>query len=88
MIGTVCSVVGLVSASFAKSIIVYYFTYGLMFGFGASCVRTSSFLVVAKYFHKRRPFATGILTSGNGIGLFVLAPLTQALLDNFGLDTL
>ncbi|KAJ7330736.1 hypothetical protein OS493_021665 [Desmophyllum pertusum] len=56
-----------------------------MFGFGASCVRTSSFLVVAKYFHKRRPFATGILSSGAGLGLSVLAPLTQTLLANFGL---
>ncbi|KAJ7330729.1 hypothetical protein OS493_021658 [Desmophyllum pertusum] len=34
----------------------------------------------------KRPFATGILSSGAGLGLFVLAPLTRALLDNFGLD--
>ncbi|KAL9954125.1 hypothetical protein ACROYT_G041623 [Oculina patagonica] len=86
MIGAATSAVGLVLASFANRIIIYYFTYSLLVGFGASCVRTSSFLVVAKYFNKRRPFATGILTSGAGLGLFVLAPITQALLDNFGLD--
>ena len=86
MIGAMTSAVGLLLASFANRIIIYYFTYSLLGGFGISCVRTSNFLVVAKYFHKRRPLATGILTSGAGLGLFALAPITQALLDNFGLD--
>ncbi|KAL9954127.1 hypothetical protein ACROYT_G041625 [Oculina patagonica] len=87
MIGAVISAMGLVLSSFADRTIVYYFAYGVLVGFGACCVRTSSFLVVAKYFHKRRPFATGILTSGAGLGLFVLAPITRVLLDNFGLDS-
>ena len=86
MVGAGIAAVGLILASFANRIIIYYFTYSLLHGFGASCVRTSSFLVVAKYFHKRRPFATGILTSGAGLGLFVFAPITRALLDSFGLD--
>ncbi|KAL9954120.1 hypothetical protein ACROYT_G041618 [Oculina patagonica] len=86
IIGAVTSAIGLVLASFANRIVIYYFTYSLLVGFGVSCVRTSSFLVVAQYFLKRRPFATGILTSGAGLGLFVLAPVIRALLDNFGLD--
>ena len=86
MIGAVTSAVGFVLSSFVNNIIIYFFTYSLLFGIGSSCVRTSSFLVVAKYFDKRRPFATGILTSGAGLGAFVLAPVTRALLDNFSLD--
>ena len=86
IIGAVTSAVGLVLASFANNIIIYYFTYSLLLGFGSSCIRTSSFLVVAKYFDKRRPFATGILTSGAGLGVVVLAPVTRTLLDNFSLD--
>jgi len=86
MVGAVTVAVGLTLTSFAKSIIFYYFTYGLIAGFGSSCIRTSSFLVVAKYFQKRKPFATGLLTAGAGLGMFTLAPLTQILLDNFGLD--
>ena len=86
MVGAGIAAIGLVLASFANRIIIYYFTYSLLLGFGASCVRTSSFLVVAKYFNKRRPFATGLLTSGAGLGLFVFAPVVQALLDSFGLD--
>lgn len=86
MIGALSSTVGFILASFAKRIVIYYFTYSLFVGFGACCIRVSSFLVVAKYFHKRRPFATGILTSAAGLGLFVFAPLTQVLLDSFGLE--
>ena len=86
VIGAVSSAVGLLLSSFANRIIVYYFTYSLLVGFGVSCVRTSSFLVVAQYFCKRKPFATGILSAGAGLGLFVLAPVIRAFLDGFGLD--
>lgn len=86
MIGAMTSAVGFILSSFFNRIIIYYFTYSLLVGFGTSCVRTSSFLVVAKYFHKGRPFATGILSSGAGLGLFTLAPITQALLGKFGLE--
>ena len=85
MVGAVTVAVGLTLTSFAKSIILYYFTC-LIAGFAFSCIRTSSFLVVAKYFQKRKPFANGLLTAGAGLGMFILAPLTQVLLDNFGLD--
>lgn len=86
MIGAVSSAVGLLLSSFANRIIVYYFTYSLLVGFGVSCIRTSSFLVVAQYFCKRKPFATGILSAGAGLGVFVLAPVTRAFLDSFSLD--
>ena len=86
LFGAVTVAVGFILTSFAKSIIIYYVTFGLMTGFGASCIRTSSFLVVAKYFNKQKPFATGILSAGSGIGLFVFAPLVQVFLDNFSLE--
>ena len=86
MIGAVSSVVGLILSSFANRITVYYFTFSLLVGFGSSCIRTSSFLVVAQYFRKKKPFATGVLSAGAGLGLFVLAPVIRSLLDSFGLD--
>ena len=85
IIGVATFTVGLILTSFAQSIIIYYFTYSLIVGFGACCIRTSSFLVVAQYFQRQRPLATGMLTAGSGMGMFLVAPLIQTLLDNFGL---
>ena len=69
MFGVLSSTVGLVLASFAKSAFVYYLTYSLFVGFGICCLSVSGYLVVAKYFHERRPFATRILMSSGGLGL-------------------
>ena len=69
MLGVLSSTVGLVLASFAKSAFVYYLTYSLFVGFGICCLSVSGYLVVAKYFHERRPFATRILMSSGGLGL-------------------
>ena len=63
MLGVLSSTVGLVLASFAKSAFVYYLTYSLFVGFGICCLSVSGYLVVAKYFHERRPFAARILMS-------------------------
>ena len=79
-----CSV-ALFLSSFATNIVHYYFTYSLLFGLGGCCVRTSCFLITAKYFHKRRSLATGILSAAAGIGLFIFGPFTQLLLDVLGL---
>ena len=82
--GLMCSV-ALFLSSFATNIVHYYFTYSLLFGLGGCCVRTSCFLITAKYFHKRRSLATGILSAAAGIGLFIFGPFTQLLLDVLGL---
>lgn len=57
-----------------------------MFGFGACCCRTVNFLITAKYFVKRRSFATGLVTAGTGLGIFALVPIAQILIDNLGLS--
>ena len=69
MFGVLSSTVGLVLASFAKSAFIYYLTYSLFVGFGICCLSVSGYLVVAKYFHERRPFGTRILMSSGGLGL-------------------
>lgn len=84
--GVLLSAVALLVTSFAENVIIYFFTYSLMGGFGSCCIRISSFLVIAKYFCKRKPLATGIVTASSSLGLFIFAPLTQVFLDNYGLQ--
>lgn len=83
--GLTCAV-SLFITSLAKTMIHMFFSYSLMFGLGAACVRTCTFLIAAKYFHRRRSFATGVVSSGPGIGMFVYGPLIQQLLVWIGLQ--
>ena len=43
-----------------------------------------SVVIVAKYFDKRRSFASSIASSGVGVGTFVFAPILHLLDDNYG----
>ncbi|KAJ8030758.1 Monocarboxylate transporter 12 [Holothuria leucospilota] len=52
-------------------------------GFGISLAYTPSLTVIGYYFHKRLGFANGVAFSGSGLGLMVMPPLTQLLLDYF-----
>ena len=43
-------------------------------------------LMIGKYFRKRRTLATGLAVSGASIGQFVLAPIIEYLLENYGVS--
>lgn len=82
--GALTIMMGLVTSSFVQNLELLYFTYGALTGLGACACRTSAFLVVAMYFNKRRSFATGSVTMGPSLGMFMWGPVTQVLLDSVG----
>ncbi len=55
-----------------------------MSGFGLSLCYVAAIVIVAFYFERRRSLATGISVCGSGVGTFLFAPLTQALVDAYG----
>ena len=61
-----------------------YFSYSVLYGLGTSLALASSLVITAKYFEKRRAFATGIVGSGTSLGIMCLGPILQSLLDAFG----
>ena len=81
--GLLC-IAGLVATSFANSLTVMYFTYGLVYGMGACFIYNSYFLVVGTYFKQKLSLAVGITALGSGAGVLYNGPLLQALLDAFG----
>ena len=83
--GLLCSV-GLLCTSLATKTFHYYLAYSLLFGLGGCFVRTSCFLVMAKYFWRRRALGTGLLSSAGGLGLFALGPINQQLINSMGMD--
>ncbi|KAF8987655.1 hypothetical protein BGZ52_003445 [Haplosporangium bisporale] len=79
--GTIVMTISLVLASFSTKIWHLYMTQGVLFGIGASMIYYPGVAVPSQYFNRRRGLAMGIAVSGAGAGGFVLAPLTNALID-------
>lgn len=71
----------LVLASFSNQLWHLYLSQGILFGIGASLAYYPAIAVPSQYFVKNRGLAIGIAVSGTGMGGFVLAPLTNALVD-------
>ncbi|KAJ7374268.1 hypothetical protein OS493_007349 [Desmophyllum pertusum] len=61
-----------------------FLTYGGMYGFGSSLVYIAVYVIVPRYFVKRRSLAIGLITVSAGASLLVMSPVWQALLDAFG----
>ncbi|XP_076658055.1 uncharacterized protein LOC143362097 isoform X2 [Halictus rubicundus] len=82
--GSILATTGFVITSYANSMAVLVFTFGILPGFGLSLCFVTAVVIVAYYFDKKRSFATGLSGCGSGIGTFICAPLTQYLLDEYG----
>lgn len=84
IIGALVAAIGLISTSQAQSLFVMYFTYSIIFAFGGCCVYTAVFVIVPKYFLKRRSLATGMIASGPGAGTFVMSPILALSIEGLG----
>ncbi|XP_070509025.1 uncharacterized protein [Chironomus tepperi] len=83
----ICSIIstfGFVMSSYCGSIEQLYMTVGLIAGFGVSAGYVVGILSAERWFEKNRTLAIGIVSSGTGFGTFVIAPVTQRLLDAYG----
>ena len=84
MFGSVLSAFGFVVSSYAESIELLIFTFGIVSGFGLALCYVTAVVIVAYYFEKRRSLATGLSVCGSGIGTFLFAPLTTFLVTEYG----
>ncbi|XP_015433943.1 PREDICTED: uncharacterized protein LOC107189796 isoform X2 [Dufourea novaeangliae] len=82
--GSILATTGFVISSYANSMEVLVFTFGILAGFGLSLCFVAAVVIVAYYFDKKRSFATGLSVCGSGIGTFIFAPVTQYLLAEYG----
>ncbi|XP_078352577.1 monocarboxylate transporter 10-like [Oculina patagonica] len=83
ILGCLSCSVGLALGSFAPNIIIFYIACSLPFAVGVSFIYVSSPIIVTHYFTKRRPFALGMVSAGQGLGTMILGPTLQALVDVF-----
>ena len=79
-----CAVLFLTS-SFAPNLYVLFATYSVLFGYVVSSIYCSAVIPVVSHFDKKRSLALGLVSAGFGAGVFTMNPITQLLLDRYGL---
>ena len=77
----------LIASSFVENILLLFFTYSLLFGFGCCCTFSAGLVVISQFFKKRQSLATGVLNAGRGVGVFVMGPTLEALIRAVGWQT-
>ncbi|KAI0021412.1 MFS transporter, MCP family, solute carrier family 16, member 10 [Xylariomycetidae sp. FL0641] len=82
--GTFLLCLGFLQVSAATDFLSVFLSLGVMVGIGAGCLFIPSIAIVAGYFTKKRPVATGIAASGGSVGGIVLPVLFQQLVPRVG----
>jgi MFS family permease len=76
---------GLVLSSKASSMLSFYVSFGLVAGLGGSAIGlVGNSRAVTNWFAEKRGLASGIATSGIGLGWLVVVPLVQMWVQQYG----
>ncbi|KAI9269206.1 major facilitator superfamily domain-containing protein [Phascolomyces articulosus] len=84
-VGSFFTCLALMLAGFSTEVWHLYLTQGLLFGFGASFLYMSIASVIPQWFTTRRATAMGISSAGTGLGGLALSPLTNYLIEKYGI---
>ncbi|WP_163922688.1 OFA family MFS transporter [Photobacterium sp. Alg240-V54] len=88
ILGTVMVGLGMIVSSFATTPMMLVLTFGIMtgsgIGFGYACLSPSAM----KWFHpSKKGLVNGLIAAGFGLAAVYLAPLTSALISEYGINT-
>lgn len=84
LVGGLLASLGMVAASFCRTVIELYLTTGVLTGLGLALNFQPSLIMLNRYFNKRRPIANGLAAAGSPVFLCALSPLGQLLQDHYG----
>ncbi|KAM4834881.1 monocarboxylate transporter 1-like [Thomomys bottae] len=84
LVGGCLASVGLVTASFCRSVQELYVCIGVVGGLGLAFNLNPALTIIGKYFFKKRPLANGLAMAGSPVFLSTLAPLNQAFFRFYG----
>ncbi|KAJ7377373.1 hypothetical protein OS493_029733 [Desmophyllum pertusum] len=82
--GCLICVLSLLLTSYSSSLQWMFVTYSFLYGLGSSLMFSSYFLVTAKNFRRWQSLAVGIVSVGGSIGVLIMGPLLQHLIDMVG----
>jgi len=61
-----------------------YLFYGVIIGIGMSATWVPANSIIPRWFAKRRGLMTGIVLSGNGVGVIIMPPIARWLISTYG----
>lgn len=82
--GCLICALSLLLTSYSSSLPWMFVTYSCLYGLGSALLFSSYFLITAKNFRRWQSLAVGIVSVGGSIGVLVMGPLLQLLIDMFG----
>lgn len=89
VLGGAIAVLGLFISSFlVNNVDALCFTYGVMYGLGASLAYTPSLAILGHYFKRHLGLVNGIVTVGSSVFTVIMAPLMEYTLNQYGLEGL
>ena len=74
---------GLILSGRAEALWHFYLSFGVLVGFGVSCFYVPLTVTAVRWFEHRRGMAAAIVSSGNGLGTLIIAPLTRWLINAY-----
>jgi predicted MFS family arabinose efflux permease len=85
-VGAVCLIIGMLGIKFSNSLILLILCFGLLTPAGAAA---SSFPILMGHISKsvpeeKRTISSGLINAGGSAGQFILAPLIQICINNYG----
>lgn len=88
LLGIGCLVTAMLLASQATALWQFYLAMGLLLGFGAGCVGTvPTAALLSRWFQGRLNSALAVAYASGGVGIMLLAPTAQYLIEQFGWRT-
>ncbi|KAG6457555.1 hypothetical protein O3G_MSEX010382 [Manduca sexta] len=82
--GALLSATCVVISAFANNVLTLIVTIGVGAGFGFGLIYLPAIVSVTVWFERYRSLATGIAVCGSGLGTFLFAPITSALITKYG----
>ncbi|KAI1285766.1 Monocarboxylate transporter 14 [Halotydeus destructor] len=84
VVGSLVAAIGLVLTAVSTNIYTVIIAFGVITGSGLGLLYVSSIVILSLYFRTKLARATGIASSGSGIGTILFAPLVDRLTQSFG----
>ncbi|XP_064594686.1 monocarboxylate transporter 9-like [Liolophura sinensis] len=84
ILGSLISTAGFFFSVFSLNIETLIFTFGVLGGAGFGLTFITAILAVGLHFNTKRALATGIATSGSGLGTFAISYLSERVVISYG----